>query len=247
MTPPILILGATSAIAQAYARRRAAEGAAFILVARHSSRLATVAADLVARGATSAETVVLDLAALDDIEKSVQTIHSCFGQPGEILLAYGMLADQSAIEHDFAYARLTLNTNFTSAVLWVLACLAARNQAAKLTVIVIGSVAGDRGRASNILYGAAKGGLDTFIEGLSQKYKSTPVRFVIVKPGRIDSPMTAKFIKRGLLWASPDRVASDICRAIEHRMRVVYSPRYWRGIMIIVRHLPWCIFKHLRT
>jgi short-subunit dehydrogenase len=246
MTRRILILGATSAIAQAYARRRVGEGAALVLIARHGDRLATVANDLVARGAAAVDTIVLDLAAVDEIERSAQMIRSRFADLHEIVICYGVLGDRAACERGISHARLTLDTNFTSAALWILALLADRNPRTPLSVVVVGSVAGDRGRAGNALYGAAKGGLDVFLEGLRQEYDGSEVRIITVKPGWVDSPMTANRIKTGPLWSAPDRVASDIHRAVTRGRRVVYSPAYWRAIMVVVRILPWFIFKRLK-
>lgn len=242
----VLVLGAASAIAEAYARRRAAEGAHFGLVGRREDRLAAVAADLRARGAKSAETAVADLAAIDGIEAAALNVRARFGDPDEIVIAYGTLGTQGEAERDLALARRILDTNFTSAALWLLALLKDHPAGAPLTVVVIGSVAGDRGRASNFIYGAAKGGLDRFVEGLAQKYAHTAVRFVLVKPGFVDTPMTAAIAKGGPLWATPDRVGRDIHRAAMRGRRVVYTPWFWRPIMAIIRALPWFIFKRLK-
>ena len=241
----VVVLGATSAIAQAYARRRAAANK-FVLLARREDRLAAVAADLIVRGATSAEPVVLDLSAIDEIERTVEMIHARFGPPQEIVVAYGMLGEQAALERDLTAARTALDVNFTSAALWLLAFLRRREAASPLTCVVIGSVAGDRGRATNFIYGAAKGGLDVFVEGLSHAYAGTPVRFVLVKPGFVDTPMTAAFIKRGPLWSTPERIAIDIERAVRRRRRVVYSPWFWRPIMAVITTLPWFVFRRLK-
>lgn len=248
MTAPdrILILGGTSAIATAYARQHASRGAGFILVGRHQERLAAVAGDLVARGATSAEPIVAKLAAVDEIAHTAKMIRSRFGDPAEIILAYGALADQDAVERDLAGAQSILEVNFTSAALWVLALFIGRDPAKPLTVVAIGSVAGDRGRGANILYGAAKGGLEIFIEGMRHKYGSPIVRFLVAKPGLVDTPMTAKFVKGGPLWASPERVAADIHRAVKRGRRVVYTPWFWRPTMAVIRILPWFVFKQLR-
>src|SRR5262249_58488352 len=138
----IVVLGATSAIAQAYARRRAAGGGRFVLLARRQDRLAAVATDLVARGAASAEAVAMDLAAMDEIERAVETMHARFGAPQEIVLAYGTLGDQAALARDLDAARSALDVNFVSAALWLLAFLKRRDAASPLTCVVIGSVAG---------------------------------------------------------------------------------------------------------
>jgi decaprenylphospho-beta-D-erythro-pentofuranosid-2-ulose 2-reductase len=243
---PVVVLGATSAIAQAYARRRAAAGARFLLLARREARLAVVAADLIARGAVSAESLVMDLSAIGEIERAVETMHARFGSPREIVVAYGVLGEQAALEQDLSAARMALDVNFTSAVLWLLAFLKRRAAASPLTCVVIGSVAGDRGRRTNFIYGAAKGGLDIFVQGLAHAYAGTPVRFVMVKPGFVDTPMTAAFVKSGPLWSTPERIAADMERAVRRGARVVYSPWFWWPIMAIIRRLPWFVFRRLK-
>jgi decaprenylphospho-beta-D-erythro-pentofuranosid-2-ulose 2-reductase len=245
-TPRILILGATSAIAQAYARRRAAEGAAFVLVARREDRLAAIAADLQVCGAAAAESVVLDLGALDRIQDSAHMLWARFSDVEEVLIAHGALGDQARAEHDVAAARAVIDTNFTSVALWLLALIGARPAAAPLTIVGIGSVAGDRGRASNFVYGSAKGGIERFLEGLAQKYDGSEVRIVTVKPGLVDTPMTAGMEKGGFLWASPETIAADIHRAVLRGRRVVYTPWFWWPIMTIIRLLPWFVFKRLK-
>jgi decaprenylphospho-beta-D-erythro-pentofuranosid-2-ulose 2-reductase len=240
----ILILGATSAIAQAYARRRA-PGANFILAGRHEDRLKAIAADLVACGAASAEPLVIDLAALDGIEAAAAALHARFGGLDEALIAYGALGEQAKSETDLAAARAAIDTNFTSAALWTLALLKDR-PAGPFTLIGIGSVAGDRGRASNFIYGAAKAALDRLLEGLAQKHDGTSTRIVRVKPGFVDTPMTAAIQKGGPLWATPDQVAADIERAVTKGRRVVYTPWFWWPIMAIIRLLPWFVFKRVK-
>jgi len=239
----ILILGATSAIAQAYARRRAA-GMDFVLAGRHEERLKAIAADLVACGAVSAEPLVLDLAELEGIEPAVAALRARFGEIDEALIAYGTLGEQAVSERDLDEAIATIDTNFTSAAVWTLALLKHRPPG-PFTLVAIGSVAGDRGRASNFVYGAAKAALDRFLEGLTQKYDGTGVRIIRVKPGFVDTPMTASY-RKGALWATPDRVAADIERAVAKGRRVVYTPWFWWPIMAIIRNLPWFVFKRLK-
>ena len=111
---------------------------------------------------------------------------------------------------------------------------------------MIGSVAGDRGRGSNFVYGSAKGGLDRFLEGLQQAYTGTKLRVVRVSQASWTTPMTADFAKGGPLWATPDRVASDIERAVDRGRAVVYTPWFWWPIMMIIRHLPRFVFHRLK-
>src|SRR4051794_37361896 len=242
----ILILGATSAIAQAYARRRAAKGADFLLAGRREDRLNAIAADLKACRAASAETIALDLAAMDRIGAQMRDIRARFGEPDEVLIAYGVLGEQARAESDLAEARALIDSNFTSAALWMLALLKDRPQDQKLTIVGIGSVAGDRGRASNFIYGSAKAGFDRFLEGLAHKCDRSSVRIVRVKPGFVDTPMTAGIEKGGPLWAQPDQVAADIESAVEKGQRIVYTPWFWRPIMMIIDHLPWFVFRRLK-
>ena len=242
----VVVLGATSAIAQAYARRRAGAGTRFALVGRREERLKAIAADLLARGAAAAEPMVAELSAIGEIEGAVETIRARFGPPQEIVLAYGVLGEQAAVERDLAGARAALDVNFTSAVLWLLAFLKQHDAARPLTAIVIGSVAGDRGRRTNFIYGAAKGGLDIFVQGLAHAYAGTSVRFVMVKPGFVDTPMTAAFVKDGPLWSSPDRIAADMERAVRRGARVVYTPWFWWPIMAVIRRLPWFVFRRMK-
>jgi short-subunit dehydrogenase len=242
----ILILGATSAIAQAYARRRA-NGAAFVLAGRREDRLAAIAADLVASGAKSADTLALDLAALDGIEEQAKALRARYADFEEMVIAYGVLGEQAVSERDIPTARAIMESNYTSVVLWILALLRDRPPMAPLKLVVIGSVAGDRGRASNFIYGSAKAGLDRVLEGLAQKYDGTAVRIITVKPGFVDTPMTAGIPnKGGPLWATPDKVAADIERAVAKGRRVIYTPWFWWPIMTIISHLPWFVFKRLK-
>jgi len=243
----ILVLGATSAIAQAYARRRAAQGASFVLTGRREDRLAAIAADLKAVGAASAESFAVDLAACEGIEAAARDLRARFGEPDEVIIAYGVLGDQERAEKDLTEARALLETNFTSAALWTLAVLKDRATQGPLTIIAIGSVAGDKGRAGNFIYGSAKAGFDCFLEGLQHKHDATPVCIVRVKPGFVDTPMTAHIKKGGLLWATPDRVAADIESAVSKRRRVVYTPWFWWVIMTIICSLPWFVFKRLKV
>ena len=134
----VVVLGATSAIAQAYARRRAGANK-FVLLARREERLAAVAADLIARGAAAADSVIMDLSAIDEIERTVEMIHARFGPPQEIVVAYGTLGEQATLERDLGAARIALDVNFTSAALWLLAFLKRREAASPLTCVVIGS------------------------------------------------------------------------------------------------------------
>jgi decaprenylphospho-beta-D-erythro-pentofuranosid-2-ulose 2-reductase len=239
------ILGATSAIAHAYARRRAACGASLLLVGRNQARLLANAADLMARGATNASIKHVDLTRLSDYDGVLSEMIDGVAPLDEVLIAYGNMQPQDGVPKDVASARDVIETNFTSVACWLLAIIGRWNRERPLTLVVIGSVAGDCGRASNFIYGSAKGGLDRFLEGLQHAYARTPLRIVRVKPGFVDTPMTEGVAKGGPLWATPDRVAADIERAADVGRPVVYTPWFWWPIMLIIRHLPRFIFHRL--
>lgn len=241
----IWILGGTSAIAQAYARLKAQQGGKILLVGRNEKHLKANAADLTARGGTAA-VEVLDLAGQADRVAIINDFAERHGFPDEVLVAYGILGEQEHALTDLALAADTIDVNFTSVVLWLLAICARRDSAHALTLAVIGSVAGDRGRSSNFIYGAAKGGLDRFLEGLQHAHAGTPLHVLRVKPGFVDTPMTGAIKKGGPLWAKPDRVAADIQKAVDRHATVVYTPWFWRPIMLIIRLMPQFLFNRLK-
>jgi decaprenylphospho-beta-D-erythro-pentofuranosid-2-ulose 2-reductase len=242
----ILILGAASGIAQAYGRLRAAEHANFVLLGRQPERLVSIRNDLLARGAAAAESVTSDLGGMAAIDATVRTLIARFGAFDEIIVAYGVLGSQLEAEKDNVAARKIIDVNFTSVALWVLALLREHPAGRPLSMVGIGSVAGDRGRAGNFVYGASKAGLERLLEGLAQKYAGSDVHVLTVKPGFVDTPMAAGVVSGKLMLASPERVARDIQRAVSRRRRVIYTPWFWWAIMLIIRNLPWFVFKRLR-
>ena len=241
----IVIFGATSAIAQATARRLAGRGARLHLVARDPAKLEAVRADLAARGASAVSVAVADLDRIDAHEALLDQAAEALGGIEGALVAQGTLADQAACEADFALTQREWTTNFIAP-----ASLASRlagrfEKAGSGVLVVISSVAGDRGRRSNYVYGTAKGALSLFLAGLRARLHARGVRVVTVKPGFVDTPMTAAF-RKGALWASPDRVARGIVRAFERGSGEVYLPGYWRPIMFVIRHIPERLFVRLR-
>jgi len=240
----VAIFGATSAIAQAVARRLARPGSHLHLVARDAAKLETVRADLAARGAT----VTTALADLDDISRHDALVTQAWSAAGALdgaLIAQGTLPDQAACERDFALTERQWLTNFIAPAS-LAARLADRFEAEGAgTLAAISSVAGDRGRRSNYVYGTAKGALSTFLAGLRLRLRGKGVRVVTVKPGFVDTPMTASF-RKGALWASPDTVAAGIVAAMERGAGEVYLPWFWWPIMFVLRHLPEAIFARLK-
>lgn len=243
--PRVLIVGATSAIAEAVARRLAGRGQALALAGRDAQRLEAIAADLRVRGSPRIDTFTVDMARVDELERFVDDCGRAAGPFDTVLVAHGTLPDQRACEVSAERMRAELTVNFTS-TLSLLTLLAQRMQPrGRGTIGVITSVAGDRGRQSNYVYGAAKGGVSIFLQGLRHRLAAAGIRVVDIKPGFVDTPMTAA-LPKGPLWASPERVAADIERALQRGTPVLYTPWFWRLIMASVRSLPTAIFHRTR-
>lgn len=241
----ILIIGASSAIAQATARIWAIQQAAFFLVGRDRAKLERLAQDLLVRGASKAEIGVVDFLSIAEHQGAIGRACESLGSLDIALLAHGSLTDQARGEQDNQYAVEELTLNFSTAVSFltlVASHMSAQKQGA---IAVIGSVAGDRGRSSNYLYGAAKAGLAAFTQGLRQRLSKANVHVLLIKPGFVDTPMTSEF-KKGFLWASPDQVAKDIDSAITKKKSTLYTPWFWAWIMLIIQHIPESIFKKLK-
>lgn len=240
----ILIIGATSAIASACARQWATDNAKIYLVARNTEKLSQVSDDLGARGATL-HNYVLDL---NDIEQHNKMLDDCFSTMGTVdvvLIAHGTLPDQGECEVDVSVALEEFRTNGLN-VMALLTEIANRMQSqGSGTIAVISSVAGDRGRKSNYLYGAAKGALSIFCSGLRARLLDKGVHVLTIKPGFVDTPMTKELPLPQMLVVSPEKVASDILRAIDKKKDTLYTPWFWRFIMLIIIHLPNFIFKRL--
>ncbi|HEY3597141.1 MAG TPA: SDR family oxidoreductase [Paraburkholderia sp.] len=241
----VLIIGGSSAIATACARRWAGQGANLFLAGRHEIRLEAVAQDLRVRGAGKVATHVLDMNDHLQHAAMLDAYRSEFGQIDIVLIAHGSLPDQTQCERDVGAALRELSTNAIStiALLTLLASVFERQGSG--TIAVIASVAGDRGRPSNYVYGAAKAAVATFCEGLRARLFKSGARVLTIKPGFVDTPMTAGLSLPGPLVASPERVAADIVRAIERGKDTLYTPWFWSGIMLIIRSLPRFVFKRV--
>lgn len=241
----VLIIGATSAIAEAAARQWAARGDTLYLLARNQDRVQAVAEDLRVRGAVAVETALLDVAEFNAHVETIARAIETLGRIDIVLIAHGTLPDQARCETDASYALREFAVNGTATI--ALAGLIAQKleEQGHGTLAVISSVAGDRGRASNYLYGAAKAAVSTYLSGLRQRFSSRGINVLTIKPGFVDTPMTAPF-KKGLLWAKPEQVARGIVRAIDKRRAVVYLPWFWAGIMAVIRSIPEFVFRRVR-
>lgn len=244
--PRVLVIGATSAIAQAVARVYARRGARLVIVGRDATKLEAVRADLVARGAAQAHAIVADLADVEHHAAIVDEAAAALAGIDVALVAHGVLPDQARCAVSFADARRALDLNFTSAAS-VAHELANRFEKSRHgTLAVIGSVAGDRGRQSNFVYGAAKAGLGTLVQGIAHQLSGSGARAVLIKPGFIDTPMTAHLPKRGPLWSKPETIAAAIHRAALSGGPVRYAPAYWRLILLLIRMTPAAIFHRTK-
>jgi len=241
----ILLIGANSAIARACARLYATKGCVLFLVGRHAGRLEELAADVGVRGAASVDSRVLDLTDHLQHEEVVAEAALAMGGIDLALICHGSLPDQEACETDFEHARHEILINGLSVISLLTALTPVMREQGRGTLAVITSVAGDRGRQPNYTYGAAKALVSTYLQGLRGRLYPDGVHVVDIRPGLVDSPMTAHLTK-GFLWSSPERVARSIVRAIARRRHVVYVPGYWRAIMFVVRLIPESLFKRLK-
>lgn len=242
--PRVIILGALSTIAEALARRLAAEGSDLVIAGRSAERLEQMAADLRARGSRKVVTVPLDLAAVENADATLaQMLASLGGTVDAVLLFYGVLGDQKAAETSPAELRRILDVNFNSAASWCVAAAGILERQRKGVLLAISSVAGDRGRQSNYAYGAAKAGLTVLMEGIAHRLAPSGARAVVAKLGFVDTAMTAHIQKGGPLWAKPEAVAARLEQLLVKRSPpVVYVPWFWRGIMGVIRNVPSVIF-----
>ncbi|MEP9366860.1 SDR family oxidoreductase [Xanthobacter sp. VNH20] len=238
----VAIFGATSDIAIAFARRCAEGHQRLVLVGRGRAALDRLAADLSVRGAPQVVVQEADFARTAALAAVAESAWTGLGGLDVALIAYGSLPDQARVSADAAEGEAALALNFVSPAL-LSDALAARFEAQRAgTIAVITSVAGDRGRQSNYLYGAAKGGLQKFLEGLRHRLFKANVAVLDVRPGFVATKMTAHLPQGGPLWATPEKVAGDIDAAISKRGAVLYTPWFWFGIMAIVRNVPRPLF-----
>ena len=235
----VLVLGATSAIAQQVARLYADRGAELFLVARNEERLGAVADDLRVRGA-SVETAIADL---DDPARHDELLARA--APLELVfLAHGVLGVARDTGGTAEAAEAVLRTDLLGPVSLLTRAAQRLEAQGSGCIAALSSVAGDRGRGSNLVYGAAKAGLTAFLSGLRNRLSGAGVRVVTVKPGFVDTPMT-DHLPKNPLYASPERVARDVVRAIDTGADVVYTPWWWRFVMLAVRLIPERLFKRL--
>jgi short-subunit dehydrogenase len=240
----IVIVGATSGIAEQCARIWIQESALMLtLVGRDKNKTQALADDLAVRNPSATiKVVTTDFLSPKEIAQSVETI--CATTPVAIaLIAHGSLPDQQQCQQDLKFNQHTLEVNGISPVLFAEAFATQMEKAQQGSLALIGSVAGDRGRKSNYVYGSAKGLVTRYAQGLQHRFADTPIKIVLIKPGPTATAMTAHLPQRGL--ASAEAVAATIVQGIAQGKAVIYAPKKWAVIMMIIIHLPAFIFNKL--
>ena len=246
MQQKIVIVGATSAMAEHCARLWVSQSPKIlVLLGRDLAKTERVAQDLRIRS-TQSVIAVETTDFMDPVKISEWVDQVCVtGVPDIVLIAHGSLPDQKECQQDLLKNLQVLQLNGASPVLFAEAFAGNMEQANKGTLAIIGSVAGDRGRKSNYVYGAAKGLVTRYAQGLQHRLAKTHVRVVLIKPGPTDTPMTAALKGKGPKMADVTAVASSIVKGIAMATPIVYAPAKWAMIMMVIRHLPLFIFRKM--
>lgn len=242
----VIVLGATSEIAQQVQRMLAHQGKELLLVARSTGRLPAVAADLRVRGAMQVIEYAADLADISQHPQFLSFVWKHFADFDCVLVAYGSMQEQEQCRHSVEMSRREWEANFVSAAALLTLFADVLEQRGGGCIAAITSIAGDRGRSSNYVYGAAKGALNIFLQGLRARLHRSRVRVLTIKPGPVKTPMTLGLCQ-GRMFAAPTNVAKDICRALEgpSQKEILYTPSYWRYLMAVLKLVPESIFKRL--
>lgn len=241
----VLIIGATSGIAREVAKLYAERGAELALVARDTKELEVMDADLRVRGAEDVKWFAFDALDPSSHEKLLEQVLSKYESVDTALIAHGTLPNQKDCADSYQTAEAALKVNFLSAIACVTILANYFEKRGKGKLAVISSVAGDRGRQSNYVYGAAKAGLTTFLAGVRNRLAPAGITVLTVKPGFVDTPMTAD-LKKGKLFVGPHVVAGDIVNSLDRNRDVIYTPWFWRWIMLVICSVPEFAFKKLK-
>ena len=241
-----VILGGTSGMGRAVARRLAERGDALFLLGMPLVELERSASDLEQRGAAGRNVGVreLDLADPRTFEAALDSAHKALGGIDTVIVTAGMFRTQDALEQDFDFTYRMLHVNFTATVLF---CELARKRllaAGGGTLCVFSSVAGDRGRKPVVLYGASKAGLSHYLESLDHKYRAEGLRTITIKPGFVKTPMT-EGLKPPPFAGEAEGVALQVVRAIDRGTPLVYAPSIWRYVMLVIRFLPRFVMRKI--
>lgn len=240
----IVIFGATSAMAMETAKIYAGQGKDLYLVGRNEQRLEEIKEDLLARGAGNVGLTTCELGDSETHHGLLSKINSDFSDFDGVLIAYGSLCNQEECEKNYSHALKEIEVNMLSVISLLTLIANQMEERGAGTIVVITSVAGDRGRKSNYVYGAAKGGLSIFLQGLRNRLFDKGVSVVTIKPGFVSTPMTAH-LDQGPLFVKPDVIGRGIVSAVEKNRNIVYLPWFWIGIMAIIKSIPEMVFKRL--
>lgn len=243
MTDTWIILGATSSMARAFARATAAQGANIIVAGRDLTDLNALASDCGLRGAASAVALAFDARDTTTFNAIVQEALRHEGMINTAVFV-GSMPTQDAIDADPTLIAGTVLDNYAGPAAFLQTIAPEMEARGGGTVVGVGSVAGDRGRIGNYVYGSAKAGFHTYLSGLRNRLTRVDGHVVTVKPGFVDTAMTWG-LEGMFLVATPDKIASDILRAVEKKKNTIYTPGFWRIIMTIIKSIPEPIFKKL--
>ena len=244
MSENIVVYGASSAIVQGTLRHFASEQANFVLIGRKNSRLESVASDLRTMGASSVEVLCADLNDFPKHENIWKTSLDTLGSVHRVLIGHGSLSEQKLCEKDYPTAEEEYKTNFLSVVSILTPIANHFELEGRGQIAAISSVAGDRGRASNYIYGSSKAALSAFLSGLRQRLSKRGVNVLTIKPGFVDTPMTQD-LKKNPLFADPQYVGEAIFTAMKKNKDILYTPNFWFLIMTLIKVIPEKLFKKL--
>ena len=243
MSETWIILGATSSMARAFAQSLASRGDSVLLAGRDMDDMKRTAADCAARGAPVAEAIRFDARKPETFAAIIKRAEKAEGQICAAVFV-GSMPEQDAIDADPSLIDGTVMDSFTGPARFLQMLAPVMEERGGGTVVGIGSVAGDRGRIGNYVYGSAKAGFHTYLSGLRNRLTRSGGHVVTVKPGFVDTAMTWG-IEGMFLVATPEKVAKDLLRAVDKKKNVIYTPFFWRYIMLIIRSIPEFIFKKL--
>ena len=246
-TPVAVIVGASSGIGAALARRLADEGYRVALLARNEDALNQVAEAIrAAHGAETARVYPHDVTDYDAIPDLFRRILAEMERIDAVIYSAGVLHPVAEDEYDFAKDRPMVEVNLLGAVAWLGQAAAYFQALGQGHIVGISSVAGDRGRVKNPAYQASKAGLTNYLEGLRNRLTRRGVHVLTVKPGFVDTPMLRK-AGGGPFWViPPEKAAADIAKALRKKKQVIYTPARWRWLMLIIQHIPSFLFRRMR-
>ena len=241
----ILIIGATSQIAQETAKLFAQDGAHFYLTGRNKENLHAIKEDLLIRGSAKVEYQDHDVLNFEDHNLLIKNAIESLSGLDTVLIAHGSLSNQQECEEKYELIENEFKINFLSIASYLNIIVPHFEKQKFGQIAVISSVAGDRGRQSNFIYGSAKGALNIYLQGLRNKLYLYDIQVLTIKPGFVDTPMT-DHLDKNILFVKPEIIAKGIYRSIKRKRNVVYLPFFWILIMTIVKLIPECIFKKLK-